>query len=95
MYNLKSFSLKYIGREVAQLASALEWGSRGRGFKSHLPDFYISKGFEADRERHWYERAAAGFGGVPTNVRTGEKKSRLPRQRRWPSRPFFNADVKG
>ncbi len=27
-------------REVAQLASALEWGSRGREFKSHLPDHF-------------------------------------------------------
>jgi hypothetical protein len=26
-------------RAVAQLGSALEWGSRGRGFKSRRPDF--------------------------------------------------------
>ena len=37
-----------------------------------------SSGFEADPERHWSERGAAGFGGAPTNVGAGEKKSRLP-----------------
>ena len=26
-------------RAVAQLGSALEWGSRGRGFKSRRPEF--------------------------------------------------------
>ncbi len=30
-----------FNRGVAQLASALEWGSRGRGFKSHRSDFFI------------------------------------------------------
>ena len=28
-------------RAVAQLGSALEWGSRGRGFKSRRPDFQL------------------------------------------------------
>ena len=28
-------------RAVAQLGSALEWGSRGRGFKSRRPDFSL------------------------------------------------------
>ncbi len=32
----KQYSLQ---RAVAQLGSALEWGSRGRGFKSRRPDF--------------------------------------------------------
>jgi hypothetical protein len=31
----KQYSLQ---RAVAQLGSALEWGSRGRGFKSRRPD---------------------------------------------------------
>ena len=31
-----------IGRGVAQPGSALEWGSRGRWFKSSRPDFYLS-----------------------------------------------------
>jgi hypothetical protein len=26
-------------RDVAQLGSALDWGSRGRGFKSRRPDW--------------------------------------------------------
>src|SRR5437588_5859889 len=33
----KQYSLQ---RAVAQLGSALEWGSRGRGFKSRRPDWY-------------------------------------------------------
>ncbi len=28
-------------RAVAQLGSALEWGSRGRGFKSRRPDGFL------------------------------------------------------
>lgn len=36
----KGLVLDLIGnvRAVAQLGSALEWGSRGRGFKSRQPD---------------------------------------------------------
>jgi hypothetical protein len=30
-------------RAVAQLGSALDWGSRGRGFKSRQPDGVISQ----------------------------------------------------
>ena len=29
----------FLGRAVAQLGSALEWGSRGRGFESRRPDW--------------------------------------------------------
>lgn len=31
----------YFLRAVAQLGRALEWGSRGPGFKSRQPDFFI------------------------------------------------------
>src|SRR5262249_23976199 len=34
----KQYSLQ---RAVAQLGSAFEWGSRGRGFKSRRPDFFF------------------------------------------------------
>ena len=45
---LSEYSLQQ--RAVAQLGSALEWGSRGPGFKSRRPDFmlftYDAEGFE-------------------------------------------------
>jgi hypothetical protein len=33
----------YCFRGVAQFGSALDWGSRGRWFKSSRPDFYSSR----------------------------------------------------
>ena len=43
----KQYSLQ---RAVAQLGSALEWGSRGRGFKSRRPDFALC--MSEDETRH-------------------------------------------
>ena len=34
-----------VCRVVAQLGSALDWGSRGRRFKSCQPDHYTPEGF--------------------------------------------------
>ena len=36
-------------RAVAQLGSALDWGSRGRRFKSCQPDFVMSQDIEDSR----------------------------------------------
>src|SRR6266481_10219546 len=43
----KQYSLQ---RAVAQLGSALEWGSRGPGFKSRRPDFALC--MSEDENRH-------------------------------------------
>jgi hypothetical protein len=40
---LASFAFLEKDRAVAQLGSALEWGSRGRGFESRRPDIYSPK----------------------------------------------------
>src|SRR6266581_8424106 len=44
----KQYSLQ---RAVAQLGSALEWGSRGRGFKSRRPDKFLSHGLTRMKHR--------------------------------------------
>ncbi len=40
-----SAKVKLINRGVAQLASALAWGARGRPFKSDHPDSRINRAF--------------------------------------------------
>jgi hypothetical protein len=49
----------HVDRGVAQLGSALDWGSSGRGFKSRLPD----------QSRSLRSRAS-GFGKGPHPVST-------------------------
>src|SRR5437899_12083534 len=44
----KQYSLQ---RAVAQLGSALEWGSRGRGFKSRRPEKFLSHGLTRMKHR--------------------------------------------
>ena len=44
----KQYSLQ---RAVAQLGSALEWGSRGRGFKSRRPDFSLCMAEDNSKHR--------------------------------------------
>ncbi len=39
-YNLLAYRMVGV-RDVAQLGSALPWGGRGHGFKSHRSDQYV------------------------------------------------------
>src|SRR2546429_6825934 len=75
----KQYSLQ---RAVAQLGSALEWGSRGRGFKSRRPDFPLS--MTKDESQHeccFCDESVPSQKLVTLSVFMGKRTNRMRRKR--------------
>src|SRR3954447_341 len=77
----KQYSLQ---RAVAQLGSALEWGSRGRGFKSRRPDFplFMTKD-ESQYESCFCRKSVPSQEPVTLSVFIGEAHTNRMRRKRY------------